>query len=76
MLVFQAHRWDAVWSVSQVSRRNDSACIYNFCSNANKMVEKRKFDYPGAEPAVWDIIFDGDIVVIGNIYDNPELLED
>jgi hypothetical protein len=40
------------------------------------MVEKRKFDYLGAEPAVWDIIFDGDIVVIGNIYDNPELLED
>ena len=23
---------------------------------------------------VWDIIYDGDIKVIGNIYDNPELL--
>ena len=55
---------------------NHSVHIYNFCSNANKMVEKRKFDYSGAEPTVWDIIFDGDIVVIGNIYDNPELLED
>ena len=51
-------------------------CVIEFRNGGFKMVEKRKFDYPGAEPVVWDIIFDGDIVVIGNIYDNPELLED
>ena len=51
-------------------------CVIEFRNGGFKMIEKRKFDYPGATPAVWDIIFNGDIVVIGNIYDNPELLED
>ena len=51
-------------------------CIIEFRNGGFKIVEKRKFDCPGAEPVVLDIIFDGDIVVIGNIYDNPELLED
>ena len=27
------------------------------------------------KPSYWDLIYDEDIVVIGNIYDNPELLK-
>lgn len=45
-------------------------------------VDFRKGGYKMVEPMPdplkdneWDIIFNGDIVVIGNIYDNPELLK-
>ena len=43
-----------------------------FVNGAYKMVE------PMPEPMkdnVWDIIYNGDITIIGNIYDNPELIK-
>jgi uncharacterized phage protein (TIGR01671 family) len=38
---------------------------------------RMKESYPyGIEPTYWDLIFNGDIEVIGNIHDNPELLKE
>lgn len=49
--------------------------VIEFINGSFKLVEKYKFDYPGMKPAVWDVTDYSDIVVIGNKYDNPELLE-
>ena len=38
---------------------------------------RMKESYPyGIEPTYWGLIFNGDIDVIGNIHDNPELLKE
>lgn len=49
--------------------------VIEFINGSFKLVEKYRFDYPGMKPAVWDVTDYSDIVVIGNKYDNPELLE-
>lgn len=46
--------------------------VVKFHNGAFKMVEE--FPEP-MKPSYWDLIYDGDVVVIGNIYDNPELLK-
>ena len=46
--------------------------VVKFHNGAFKMIEE--FPEP-MKPSYWDLIYDGDIVVIGNIYNNPELLK-
>ena len=43
----------------------------DFRKGGFKMVEPMPY---GIEVREWDIIYNGDIEIIGNIYDNPELL--
>lgn len=46
--------------------------VVKFYNGAFKMVE----EFPELmEPSYWDLTYNGDVVIIGNIYDNPELLK-
>lgn len=43
-----------------------------FQNGGFKMVEPMPY---GVEPHIWDIIYNGDLTIIGNMIDNPELLK-
>ena len=44
----------------------------SFRNGGFKMVEPMPY---GIEPNVWDIIYNGDVKIIGNIHDNPEFIK-
>ena len=49
--------------------------VVEFVNGGFKLVERSKFDYAGMKPMTWDVTDYSDIIVIGNKFENPELLE-
>lgn len=49
--------------------------VVEFVNGGFKLVERSKFDYTGMKPMTWDVTDYSDIIVIGNNFENPELLE-
>jgi uncharacterized phage protein (TIGR01671 family) len=52
--------------------------VVEFVNGGFKLVERMKNEYtcyPAMKPVTWDVIDYSDIIVIGNKFENPELLE-
>ena len=49
--------------------------VVEFVNGGFKLVERSKFDYTGMKLMTWNVTDYSDIIVIGNKFENPELLE-